>query len=75
MANKHSGLTGNIRYRATFRKKLVLQVEERVLQYFEGPLSPNTLRQPVYRNIWRDGKVEDFEVLCKLKSHQGVKTG
>lgn len=45
-------ITGNIRFRAGWRGKLILQVEERTTN--EG--APEFL-------VWRDAKVEDFATL------------
>lgn len=62
-----SDLTGATRYRNGFRGVLVLQVEERVVAFFKGKLSPGSQRQPVYKMQWRDATTKDLRVLEYLE--------
>ncbi len=58
-----ASLTGKTRYRSTWNKKLILQVQEQQ-EIKENWLGYNTLYTKV---IWRDGTVEDLATLWKQK--------
>lgn len=55
-------LTGKFRYRAGWRGRLILQVQERVDNSWNA-WSPDDIPPPGWQDtrlIWRDAKIEDF---------------
>jgi hypothetical protein len=64
-----SELTGATRYRTGWFGRLILQVEERYVAYYEGRPGferrpdPNPIRNPVHATKWRDASVSDFPML------------
>lgn len=54
-------LTGNIRYRAGWRGRVILQVEVRQVAYYVGKLAPTIQREAVFERVWRDARMEDLD--------------
>jgi hypothetical protein len=56
-------ITGNTRYRISLFRKMIFQVEESYVDYYEGKLIPGVPPKPVMALRWRDATYHDITTL------------